>query len=135
MKIGGISGDIASLSPRVPIVVAGSNGTKKSFNALLDTGFDGVVSISREESEELGIRRLGEHRSVLADGTVRIAPIFAGRVLFVGEWRDVPITTSGDVALIGMQLIYGSRLTLDVFLDGDVDSEFVGDRRLTWDLT
>ena len=72
---------------------------------------------------------------VLADGSEHDCAVFAGRILFVGEWREVPIMTSGDEALIGMQLIYGSRLTLDVFLDGDVDLEFVGDRRLTWDLT
>ena len=64
--------------------------------------------------------------------STRFSPV---GVLFAGEWRDVPITVSADVALVGMQLIYGARLTLDVFLDGDIDLEFMTDRRIRWDLS
>ena len=135
MKIGGIAGEIQSLSARVPIVVAGPEGAAKSYDALLDTGFDGAVSISWRDAEDLGLRFFRDHVIVLADGTERGAAIFAGRVRFADEWREVPITVSGDDAVVGMQLIYGARLTLDVFLDGDVDLEFVGDRRLMWDLS
>ena len=135
MNIGGIYGEIESLSPRVQIVVSGPDGDSLSMEAVLDTGFNGVVSISPRDAETLRLKYLGQDKLVLADGTVRECAIFAGRVLFAGEWRDVPITTTGDVALVGMQLIYGARLTLDVFLDGDIDLEFMTDRRIRWDLS
>ncbi len=107
----------------------------KSYDALLDTGFDSVMSVDRRDAGELGLRYIGDKVEILADGSEHSSQVFAGRVLFAGEWRDVPITASGVGASVGMQLIYGARLTLDVFLDGDVDLEFVGDRRLAWDLS
>ena len=134
LKIGGIAGEIHSLWPRVPIVVAGPRGTKKSFDALLDTGFDGALSISRRDVELLDLRFLSDRIMVLADGTEHDSAVFAGRVYFAGEWREVPIMDSGDDAMVGLQLVYGARLTLDVVLDGDVDLDFLSDRRLNWDL-
>ena len=114
--------------------MAGPNGAAISYDALLDTGFNAVVSIGERDVEELDLRFLGEHTMVLADGTECDSAVFAGLVHFAGEWREVPIIVSGDDAMVGLQLIYGARLMLDVVLDGDVDLEFLSDRRLSWDL-
>ena len=134
MKIGEITGQIDGLSPRVAITVTGNGDSPKSYSALLDTGFDGALSIGLADASELGLRFIRDQVVVLADGSEKVSSLFAGKVYFAGDWREVPVNATGDDATIGMQLLYGASIRVDVVLNGDVHYELLNEPRLRWHL-
>ena len=134
MKIGEVSGEIDGLSPRVPIFVTGEDDSAKSYCALLDTGFDGALSIGLADASELGLRFIRDQVVILADGSEKITSLFAGEVYFAGQWREVPVNATGDDSTVGMQLLYGASIRINVMLNGDIDYEFLDEPLLRWQL-
>ncbi len=59
----------------------------------------------------------------MADGELSVMNAYAGRVLWHERPRDVVVIQSEDTAMIGMNLIWGSRVTLEARTDGDVSIE------------
>ena len=84
---------------------------------------------SANPSRALALPYIRNETRYLADGAISSAPVFAANVHFADEWRQVPIHGMGDVALVGMQLLWAARFTVDVVIDGPVSLEFFGNRR------
>lgn len=109
-----------AMKPRTNIEVIGSRSTL-SLSAVIDTGFSVDLCLPTEIAVGLGLELTNRHRTELADGSVHAQLVFAGRVKFVGEERDVDIyLTDLDEALIGTGLMDDCRLTID-FAKGTVD--------------
>lgn len=93
---------------------------------MVDTGFDGELTLPSEAIRRLGYPRLGTVSAVLADGTGVETEYFAGRVLRHGETRPAAVLAAEGAPLIGMELLAGSRLTVDAMPDGRVIVEEMG---------
>ena len=65
MTVGSVeaNGDV-----RVRVTVEGSDGGLRTVDAVLDTGFNGFLTLSAAELAALGLRRKSETRVQLADG-------------------------------------------------------------------
>jgi clan AA aspartic protease len=101
------------MTPTVEVEVGGSRESV-SIEAILDTGFDGVICISTNTAVQLGLELVGKERVELADGSEREDLVFAGWVEFLGVRRVVKISlTSSEEALAGTQLLFDCRLTID----------------------
>ena len=59
----------------------------------------------------------------MADGELSVMNAYSGRVLWHERPHDVVVIESEDAAMIGMNLIWGSRITLEARADGDVRIE------------
>ena len=59
----------------------------------------------------------------LADGSTQMQDSYTASVLWLGEHHPVRVFEMGDKPLIGMRLLTGSRVTLDVVEDGPVTIE------------
>ena len=57
---------------------------------------------------------------ILADGQRTILPVWAGSVIWHEQPRRVSVIESSGEALLGMNLLLGSMVTMDVRVDGDV---------------
>ena len=58
---------------------------------------------------------------MLADGTVRRFDTFAAEVLWGGSWVGVVVSAVGDESLLGMSLLAGRGLWVEVVSGGAVE--------------
>lgn len=101
----------------VEIIVRGPRGREASVTAMVDTGFNGPLLLPAHQVATLGLP-VHSYRTVqLADGSTQNVINHAGRVLWEGIERPVRVVAAGQQPLIGMALLVGYRLCLDV-VDG-----------------
>ena len=115
-----LTGRINDLQARLTVEILDSNGQINPIEVLLDTGFDGQLSLPvfvvRQLNLGRGILRFGE----LADGTKVQFMSYRATVLWDGQRRQVEVIESGNDPLLGMELLLGSRVVLDVREGGPV---------------
>ncbi len=96
------------------------SGQPAPIEVVLDTGFNGQLALPTatirrlELPEEIG--RLG----VTATGERVSLDTYRGTVLWEGQHRTVEIVRADSEPLLGMELLQGSRVTLDVREGGPV---------------
>ena len=90
------------------------------IDAVVDTGFNGFLTLPARLVEELGLvwRRRG--RAMLADGTDSVFDIYETTVTWHGRSRRVAVDEVDSDPLVGMSLLYGCRLTVEVVHGGRV---------------
>jgi len=103
----------ASGHPTIKIVVGGIR-MQVEIEALIDTGFDGKVSIPSIIATQLGLELISLEWVELADGSIISSLIFKGQALLGGQTREVEMMlTDADEALIGTGLLANYRLEID----------------------
>src|SRR5438445_677338 len=70
--------------------------------------------------ESLGLRSRGAHRGVLADGREVVLDLHEATVFWDGSARRVPVLATGSGPLVGMGLLSGYELTMQVVAGGSV---------------
>jgi predicted aspartyl protease len=93
-----------------------SEDLKTSIQGMVDTGFNGHMTIPFAQAFPLGLILKGEQEHTLADGQVVKSFVCLGTVTFAGKSVVVPIDIHpGGPVLIGMQLLkkLGQNLTIN----------------------
>jgi clan AA aspartic protease len=104
----------------IPLELRGSNGMTVSVEAVVDTGFDGLLTLPPDLVARLELP-YGMTRSYeLGDGGVVEFDLHRATVLWDGQEREVGAIVSKGGALVGMAMLYGYRLAVDVVDGGDV---------------
>ena len=103
------------ISPRFPyllVIVRLEGRSLRDDAALVDTGFDGDVSIPA--SEAVGIQPAGRERLILATGREEYAFVFNG-VVHLGDLGPVParIHATGNQYVIGTGVLRLYEVILD----------------------
>lgn len=101
------------------VTVSGPSGDRE-IEAVVDTGFTGALCLSTEQIEDLGLPVVGRGAAVLADGRAVETRYHRGRVLWHGSERGVQVLAAEGGPLIGMGLLRGGRLTIQVVPGGEV---------------
>jgi clan AA aspartic protease len=104
----------------VPLTLLGSDGTRVEVEVVIDTGFTGHLTLPTEVVGSLALTERGFVEVELADGSTSALRVYDARVLWRGQERPVPVYEAEGSSLIGMSLLRGSRLTIDVQPDGEV---------------
>lgn len=99
------------------LIVRDSNGQEHERDAVVDTGFDGWLSLPPDFIVILGLAWYRFGRAVLADGTETAFNIYKGVVLWDGQPKTILIYEMDAEPLVGMSLMYGYKLVLPI-LDG-----------------
>ena len=116
-------GVVQGLLPIVPVSVANNGGTVRQFRAALDTGFNDFLSLPASAIRQLGLRASGSQVVTLANGESDERPVYDAIVIWDGERLSLPVFGLGDTPLVGMALLRGSRVTIDVAEGGAVEVE------------
>ena len=112
------------LEPVVTIEVEDSDGALQSFEAVLDTGFNGDLALPYRAIEHLGlIDRDREEDWTLATGDEGPMPEFDGVVSWHGQSREVVVLETRGEPLLGTSLLSGSRISIDMRSGGEVQIE------------
>jgi len=106
--------------PALRLEVVGPNGAR-SFEAIIDTGFNGGLAIPPDWIEALGLPRAGHEQMVLADGSVTGAYLYDGYVVLDEEAYDVVVTEAPGTPLAGTDLFWGFSLFVEFQVDGTVE--------------
>jgi len=94
-----------------------------SIRAVIDTGYNGCLTLPAEIINRLGLKKRGERRAMLADCTIVPASQYKAAIYWHDQIRRSSVTqTAGDV-LAGTQLLLNNRLTIDVIQGGNVTIE------------
>lgn len=111
----------ASREPVVSLPMKISDGSLREIDAVIDTGFTGYLTLPNELINEFGCQWLGRGRAILANGAEEIFDIYAGVVVWNGSPRDVEIDAAETAPLLGMGMLQGCELRVQV-VDGGVVS-------------
>ncbi len=100
--------------------VGGEDGRSLEIEAVIDTGFDGELTLPSGTIRRLDYPYAGSAGGVLADGSEVQFDYHEGRVLWHGIVRPVAVIAAEGQPLIGMALLHGSRLKMDAVPCGEV---------------
>jgi clan AA aspartic protease len=95
----------AHLEATVRLTLHGSNGKTRRVNAVVDTGFDGYLSLPAALITHLGLAWDRRGRAILADGSESIFDIYLGSVVWDRRKRAIPIDEAGTTPLVGTALL------------------------------
>ena len=104
----------------VDLRIQGSNGRVEEIEAVVDTGYQGFLALPATVVAELALPFSHTSQVILADDTAVGLSVHEAAVLWDGQPIDVDADISGSTPLLGMLLLDGYRLTVDVEVGGDV---------------
>ncbi|TMA89169.1 MAG: clan AA aspartic protease [Deltaproteobacteria bacterium] len=104
----------------VHLMVRGPAGQEQEIEAIIDTGFDGWLSLPSSLVVRLGLVWHRRGRALLADGSESVFDIYEATVDWDGEMRRIPVDEVETVPLLGMSLLEGYELTVQVQPGGNV---------------
>lgn len=103
----------------VRLPVRSPQGQEKAVEAVIDTGFNGYLTLPPDliAALRLPFRRSG--RAVLGDGSEVTFDIYEAVILWNGQPRRIAVDAAETEPLLGMGLLYGHELNLQVIEGGD----------------
>lgn len=104
----------------ISLSVKGPEDQYTEIDAVIDTRFNGFLTLPASLIQELGLvwRRRG--RAMLADGSESLFDIYEATITWDGRPRRIAVDEVNCDPLIGMSLLYGYELTVQVVDGGRV---------------
>ena len=90
---------------------------------ILDTGYNGWLTLPQDIISRLGLTIRVERTVSLADGRSVALRTFAATALWHGQTSKVYVVESESEPLLGLSMLWGSRLTLEAREVGEVTIE------------
>ena len=110
----------ANLEAVVTLPLQGPSGRKREVNVVIDTGFNGYLTLPPMLVADLGLPVVGDGEAVLADGSEAVFDVYGVTVLWNGKSRYVETGAVGVDPLVGMSLLDSHNLSIDVRNGGRV---------------
>ena len=114
-----ITGMVKSDEACVRLVAKGSQG-QQEIEAVIDTGYTGSLTLPPSVVTALGLKWQSVDRGTLADGSECLVDVFEAEVEWDGKSRRVLVDETDTAPLIGMGLLKGYELTIQVREQGRV---------------
>jgi clan AA aspartic protease len=104
----------------ISLTVLPTRGQSHEVEAIVDTGFTGTLSFPSAVIAmlDLSFRRRG--RAILADGRESLFDVYDGVVSWNGQRVRIVVDQADTDPLVGMRLLLGHRLIVDVTSGGVV---------------
>ena len=98
----------------------GSQKQRERFEAVIDTGYNGWLTLPPAMIRDLGLRWRRRGLADLADGSSRYYDVYAGECLWDRRLLSIDIDECDTVPLIGMRLLDGHEVRMLVRKQGSV---------------
>lgn len=110
----------ADLEPRMTLNVCAASGQPHAVEAVVDTGFNGFLTLPPALITALGLQWLCRQQGQLADGSVLAFDVYVATVDWDGRPRGVEVEAADAQPLLGMALLQGAELRMLVLSGGSV---------------
>lgn len=111
----------ADFEPIIPLSVCDSDGKIYIQDAIVDTGFNGWLSLSPDLIAQLNLRWKRRGRAILGDGSECVFNVYEAVLVWDGDILIIPVDEADSEPLVGMCLMEGYQLMVQVFKDGRVE--------------
>jgi clan AA aspartic protease len=109
-----ITGVVQSDEARIQLVVKGPKRRERKIEAVIDTGFTGTLSLPLAVVAALSLRWHTFDRGILADGSECLFDVYEAEVVWDGNVRRLLVHEADTDPLIGMTLLRGYELRIQV---------------------
>ena len=110
----------ADLEPLLRLTVHDAGGQPHDVDVVIDTGFNGFLTLPPVLIAALGLPWLCRQQGQLADGSVLTFDVHVATVIWHGRLRSVEVEAADAQPLLGMALMQGSELRIQVVPGGSV---------------
>ena len=115
-----LRGRVHRLKAWFDIEIPAADGRYLSVDVVLDTGFSGELTLPASVVRQLDLTSMGNRYAHLATGEEVELPAWRGVILWDGRPISVEIIEAEGEPLLGMGLLIGSRVTIEVREGGAV---------------
>lgn len=84
-----------------PLVVGNLAGQREFINTVIDTGFDGFLSLPSEMIARLGLPWRTSNIATLGDGSTTLFDFYTGIVIWDGQYRTIRIGDTARISIAG----------------------------------
>lgn len=105
----------------IRLSILGSRGQKERCDAVIDTGFNGWLTLPPTMIRELGLRWRRRGLAYLADGSSRFYDIYAAEILWDRRRLSVDVDECNTTPLVGMRMLDDHEVRMLVQPDGRVE--------------
>ena len=116
----------AEFEPIIPLSVCDSDGKIYTQDAIVDTGFNGWLSLPPDLITQLNLTWKRRGRAILGDGSECIFDVYEAVVVWDGALVTIPVDEADSEPLLGMSLMEGYQLMMQVFEGGQVELRKIG---------
>ena len=113
----------ADAEATIRLLVRAADGREQEIEAVLDTGFSGSLTLPPAVIATLGLRWRTRGLVMLANGTEDACDIYTATVIWDGRPRNILVEAADTAPLIGMALLYGHDVHIEVREGGRVSIE------------
>ena len=96
------------------------DGQEQEIEAIVDTGFNGSLSLPSALITALELPFRSRGRAILADGSESLFDIHQAKVVWEGRAGPIAVHAAETDPLVGMALFYGYELSIQVAEGGSV---------------
>jgi clan AA aspartic protease len=105
---------------RIRLKVVGRGGKEHEVEAVVDTGYTASLTLPPALIQALGLRWQTVDRVKLADGSTCIFDVYEAKVMWDGGMRHILVDEADTDPLLGMRLLKGHELRMQVHYRGKV---------------
>lgn len=95
----------------------------REIEAVVDTGFTGFLTLPLSVITVLGLTRISRGRAILANGSEEVFDIYEAKIRWDGQIRVIEADAAEIEPLIGMSLLYGQELRVQIVDGGNLTIE------------
>jgi clan AA aspartic protease len=115
-----IKGVVRGREARIRLNVRGPRRKSQAIDAVIDTGYTASLSLPPAMVASLGLRWKSIGRGILADGSECLFDVFEANVTWDGKQQRILIDEADTDPLVGMALLAGYELRMEVREGGQV---------------
>ncbi len=115
-----ITGVVRAREARIRLTVRGPRGREQTIEAIIDTGYTAWLTLPSSLVAALGLRWRSLDRGTLADGSECLFDVYEATVVWDRRERRVLVDEADTDPLVGMGLLTGYELKMQVRSRGKV---------------
>jgi clan AA aspartic protease len=110
----------ANLEAIIRVAVRDASRASHDIDALVDTGFNGSLTLPQRLIEALGLQWYTRATITLANGAEEEVDVYAATVIWNGVPRRILVEATDTEPLLGMRLLLRHSLRIEVVDGGNV---------------
>jgi clan AA aspartic protease len=107
--------------PIISISLRDADGNIYTQDAIVDTGFNGWLSLPPDLITQLNLNWKRRGRAILGDGSECVFNVYEAVIFWDGDLLIIPVDEADSEPLVGMSLMEGYQLIVQVFEGGSVE--------------